>query len=65
MPTAKITQFLGTALSPFLGSVLALATSSKGIILSMMLAFLGGGLGWLGKVLVKGLFIYCKDMIKK
>ena len=56
MPHSKLPDFF----SPLLGAVIATATSTKGIIISLSLAFLGGAIGWIGKLLIKTLYFYLK-----
>jgi hypothetical protein len=56
MSASKLPDFF----SPFLGAAIATATTSKGVALSLALAFVGGGVGWLGKHLLKLLFFYIK-----
>lgn len=57
MPTSKLPDFF----SPLLGAAIATAASPKGIAISLGLAFIGGAVGWLGKILMKHYFIKFKE----
>ncbi len=57
MTTSKLPDFF----SPLLGAAIAATTSTKGVVISLSLAFIGGAIGWLGKLAVKTLFVYVKN----